>query len=233
MRQLLAEAAAADRDRRRQPLVGGGERRADALRRALRHSGRDLVPPHPCDRPAASELCRRSRQRSQSEAARAREGGRPRAADRRPARRMADAGLHAARRAGAEADARSTCIPASRNSAASTVRISPIHATPTAFAAALDQIAAPNDMRWRDETKAAHADYLAFTEKPTAVPGAGQSRRDRRGLARYAAGRCHRHAPAPAISRSGCSASIAIANTARTTRRPPARWAMACRRRSR
>jgi len=30
-----------------------------------------------------------------------------------------------------------------------------IHATPTAFAASLDQIAAPNDIRWRDETKTA------------------------------------------------------------------------------
>ena len=46
-----------------------------------------------------------------------------------------------------------------------------INATPTAFAAALDQLAAPNDIRWRDETKTAHADYLAFSEKPTAVPG--------------------------------------------------------------
>ena len=46
-----------------------------------------------------------------------------------------------------------------------------IHATPTAFAAALDRIAAPNDVRWREETKAAHADYLAFSETPTAVPG--------------------------------------------------------------
>jgi acetolactate synthase I/II/III large subunit len=46
-----------------------------------------------------------------------------------------------------------------------------IHATPTTFVAALDEIAAPNDIRWRDETKAAHADYLAFSEKPTAVPG--------------------------------------------------------------
>ena len=46
-----------------------------------------------------------------------------------------------------------------------------IHATPTAFARALDQIAAPNDIRWRAETRTAHADYLAFTEKATAVPG--------------------------------------------------------------
>ena len=60
--------------------------------------------------------------------------------------------------------------------------------------------------------------------------GAGESRRDRRRLARCAAGRCGGHAPAPAISRSGCSASIAIANTARCTRRRPAPWATACRR---
>jgi acetolactate synthase-1/2/3 large subunit len=46
-----------------------------------------------------------------------------------------------------------------------------VHATPTAFAAALDRIAAPNDLPWRAETKVAHADYLAFTDKPTAVPG--------------------------------------------------------------
>jgi acetolactate synthase-1/2/3 large subunit len=46
-----------------------------------------------------------------------------------------------------------------------------INATPTAFAAALDQLAAPNDIRWRHETKAAHAEYLAFSDKPTAVPG--------------------------------------------------------------
>ena len=63
------------------------------------------------------------------------------------------------------------CIRASRSSAASIGRTLAIHATPTAFAAALDQIAAPNDIRWRDETKTAHADYLAFSEKPTAVPG--------------------------------------------------------------
>jgi len=46
-----------------------------------------------------------------------------------------------------------------------------IHATPTAFAGALDQIPAPNDIRWRAETKAAHADYLAFSETATGVPG--------------------------------------------------------------
>jgi acetolactate synthase I/II/III large subunit len=46
-----------------------------------------------------------------------------------------------------------------------------IHATPAAFALAADRLAPPKEAKWRAETKAAHDDYLAFTEKPTAVPG--------------------------------------------------------------
>jgi acetolactate synthase I/II/III large subunit len=46
-----------------------------------------------------------------------------------------------------------------------------IHAAPTAFAAALESLAPPNAPRWREETKTAHADFLAWTEKPTSVPG--------------------------------------------------------------
>jgi acetolactate synthase-1/2/3 large subunit len=46
-----------------------------------------------------------------------------------------------------------------------------IHAAPTAFAAALDAMLPPNDLRWQEATRAAHADFLAWTEKPTAVPG--------------------------------------------------------------
>jgi acetolactate synthase-1/2/3 large subunit len=46
-----------------------------------------------------------------------------------------------------------------------------INASPTAFAAALEGLQAPNDIPWREETKQAHADYLAWTEKPTDVPG--------------------------------------------------------------
>ena len=46
-----------------------------------------------------------------------------------------------------------------------------IHAAPTAFAAALDTMLPPNDVRWREETRAAHADFLAWTEKPTVVKG--------------------------------------------------------------
>jgi acetolactate synthase-1/2/3 large subunit len=44
-----------------------------------------------------------------------------------------------------------------------------IHATPTAFAAALDKLDLPH--RARGEAEAAHADYLAWTEKPTEQPG--------------------------------------------------------------
>jgi acetolactate synthase I/II/III large subunit len=46
-----------------------------------------------------------------------------------------------------------------------------IHATPSAFALAAGALAKPAAPRWRNETIAAHADYLAFTEQPTDVPG--------------------------------------------------------------
>jgi acetolactate synthase-1/2/3 large subunit len=44
-----------------------------------------------------------------------------------------------------------------------------IHATPTAFVAALDRLELPRPLRGDAET--AHADYLAWTEKPTEQPG--------------------------------------------------------------
>jgi acetolactate synthase-1/2/3 large subunit len=48
----------------------------------------------------------------------------------------------------------------------------PIHAAPTEFAAMLEGLQPPADLRWREETRAAHADYLAWGERPTDVPGA-------------------------------------------------------------
>ena len=45
-----------------------------------------------------------------------------------------------------------------------------IHATPTAFAAALEKLALPRPLR--GQADAAHADYLEWTEKPTEQPGA-------------------------------------------------------------
>ncbi len=47
-----------------------------------------------------------------------------------------------------------------------------INAAPTAFAAALEGLQPPNDLRWADDTPVAHADFLAWTDKPTKVPGA-------------------------------------------------------------
>jgi acetolactate synthase-1/2/3 large subunit len=47
-----------------------------------------------------------------------------------------------------------------------------IHAAPTAFAAALEGLQPPSEIRWRDDTRAAHAAYLQWSEKPTEVPGA-------------------------------------------------------------
>jgi acetolactate synthase-1/2/3 large subunit len=47
----------------------------------------------------------------------------------------------------------------------------PIHAAPTAFAAALEGLQPPNELPWKAGTATAHADYLAWTEKATEVPG--------------------------------------------------------------
>ena len=47
-----------------------------------------------------------------------------------------------------------------------------INATPTAFCAALDSLQPPKEIGWRGESDAAHADFLAWGEKATAVPGA-------------------------------------------------------------
>jgi acetolactate synthase I/II/III large subunit len=46
-----------------------------------------------------------------------------------------------------------------------------INAAPTAFAAALEGLQPPNDIRWRAGTPTAHEDYLAWTQTPTPQPG--------------------------------------------------------------
>jgi acetolactate synthase-1/2/3 large subunit len=46
-----------------------------------------------------------------------------------------------------------------------------IHASPTAFAEAADQLAPPREIKWRDATAAAHADYLEWTQVATEQPG--------------------------------------------------------------
>ena len=46
-----------------------------------------------------------------------------------------------------------------------------INATPAAFAIAAAELHPPADLRWEGRAKAAHEDYLAWTETPTEVPG--------------------------------------------------------------
>ena len=47
-----------------------------------------------------------------------------------------------------------------------------INAAPTAFCAALDALRPPKEIAWRGESAAAHADFLAWGETATPVPGA-------------------------------------------------------------
>lgn len=46
-----------------------------------------------------------------------------------------------------------------------------INASPTAFCSALEGLQPPGEIPWRSESDAAHADYLAFSEQATPVPG--------------------------------------------------------------
>jgi len=46
-----------------------------------------------------------------------------------------------------------------------------IHATPSAFAAALDGLARPEKVAWSVATPAAHAEFIEWTTKPAQVPG--------------------------------------------------------------
>jgi acetolactate synthase-1/2/3 large subunit len=46
-----------------------------------------------------------------------------------------------------------------------------VHAAPTAFAASLEALQPPNPIPWGDAAKAAHEEFLAWTELPSAVPG--------------------------------------------------------------
>jgi acetolactate synthase-1/2/3 large subunit len=47
-----------------------------------------------------------------------------------------------------------------------------IHAAPTAFCSALEGLQPPNEIPWKGEADISHADYLAWSDKATPVPGA-------------------------------------------------------------
>jgi acetolactate synthase I/II/III large subunit len=46
-----------------------------------------------------------------------------------------------------------------------------IHSTPTAFAELAEQLRPPREIPWREQTQLAHADYVQWTDTPTAQPG--------------------------------------------------------------
>jgi acetolactate synthase I/II/III large subunit len=46
-----------------------------------------------------------------------------------------------------------------------------INATPTAFCSLLETLEPPHEIVWRNETQAAHSDFLAWTEQATSQPG--------------------------------------------------------------
>ncbi len=161
---------AADRAARRQPLVGGGLCVGAAFRRAVRAAGRHHVPPRAPVRPGPPLLCRRPRHRAQSEASGAGEGRRSHHSGRRPARRDAVAGLYAARHSGAAQTLVHVFPDVEELGRVYRAELA-INAAPTAFAAALEGLQPPNDLRWADETPVAHADFLAWTDTPTKVPG--------------------------------------------------------------
>ncbi len=232
-----AEAAvggrAADHAARRQPLVGGGLRRGGALRRALRAAGRDHVPARAPVRSGASQLRRRSRHRAQSQAAGAGQGRRSSSCW------WGDGSARCPRRATRcstfRRRGRRWCmsIPASRSSAASTGRSLPINAAPTAFAAALEGLrAAEAKCAGAARRRAAHAEFLAWTDTADGRARCGQSRRDHRRPARQASRRCRDLQRRRQFLGLGASLSPLPALRHASSRRSPAPWATACRRRS-
>ena len=222
------------RDRRRQRLGRRGVRSAAALRRELAAAGGLRLPLPGHVRQPPSALRRRRRHRHQPQARRARARGRPGPRDRRAPGRDDDRRLHAAAGAPAGAEAGAHARRAPRSWAASTQADLLLQASMSCAAKALETLAAPTDVPWGEWTAGAHADYeanlmptpvspldMAQVMKTVQRAGAGRHRvhQRRRQLRRLAASLL-------AVPRA-CSTT-----GARSSRRPRARWATACRRRS-
>ena len=117
----------------------------------------------------ASVLRGRPRRRTQSESRRAHQGCRPAAADRRAPERNAEPGLFADRHSRPSRPS-CMCIPARKNSAASIIRI--WRSMPRRPPSPRRSKACRRRRRsLGGRHQHAHADYLAFSEKPTQVPG--------------------------------------------------------------
>ena len=198
--------------------AAGTRRRAGALREvaeALQLPVACGVPQPGSLRQPPSALRRRRRHRHQSEACRAHARRRRAARDRRAAGRDDDVGLHAARRRPCRADADPRASGRRR-------------ARPRLSARARDRRDArrvSRGTRARSRCHAArvraaadaHADYVAW-QAPRPVPGDARSLADR-ALARRSACPTTRSSPtAPATTRRGCTAFIATAASARSSR---------------
>jgi hypothetical protein len=192
----------------------------------------DHLPPRAAVRCAASVLRRRPRHRAEPEAAFARARRRPRRADRRAARRDAVAELHAARHSGP----RQTFVHVHPGSDELGRVYRPhlaINASPTAFAQRSKALQPPNDIPGRASAQGRACGLSRMDREGDAAAGRGQSRRDH-GVAARQVCRTTISATAPATSPSGRSASSGSrASAQQLSRRHPARWATACRRRSR
>ena len=226
--------ATADHDPRRQPLVGQSLGRHAALRRALR----------PCrsSRPSGAGIC--SIRLHPNYAGDLGIGPNPKLLARVKAAdlvllvgarhgRDAEPELYAVRHSGSRSRPSCMSIPARTNSAASIVRIwrstRRRRPSPRRSKACRRRTTIP----WSDETRTAHADYLAYTETATARAGRGQSRRDH-GLAARAifTGRHPLQRRRQFLRLAASLLSLAPIQHA-SSARPPARWATACRPRSR
>ena len=194
-------------------LLGGSRWSAAACAAVARFAERFALPvattfrrAHLFD-PDTSLLRRRSRHRAESQAARAREGGRPH--HRSSAAGWARCRRRATRCSTFRGRARPSCmcIPTSRSSAASTAPHLRHQRRADRVRRGARRPAAAERAALARETPVAHADYLAWTDKPTDVPGAGQSRRDRRRAAREASRRRHDLQRRRQFLRSGCTAS--------------------------
>ena len=231
---MLAAARAAAPDPRRQRLGRRGLRTRAALRRGERSAGRRHVPPPGPLRQRASLLLPATIGVGVNpKLARARAGGRSADRARRAARRDDDRRLHAARHPGAAAD--DGPRPFRRRGARPRLSAGPCRSMPTprGFAAMLATLEPVDAPRWAEWRESARADYEAW-QKPRRDARASCRWREIVALAARDACRTTRSSPtAPAISPAGCTASIATAGSARSWRRPAARWATAFRRPSR
>ena len=203
------------------------------LRRALRDAGRDQLSARAAVRPAASLLCGRSRAWSQSQAGRARQGGRSAwcwsaGGSAKSPRKAIRCSTFPRRRSNS-----STSIPARKSLAGSIGRILP--STPRR--PRLSPHARAPDRRlhtsaWREHDRAPRMrTILPGRHTPTPQPGGVNLGADHGLAARSSARPTRSCATAPAIMRPGSIASIASASSRPISRRPPRPWVMACRRR--